>query len=194
LSLFFFAGDISSLLVIILTWAADCNMAPTESAILNKFLLTPSQLPAIITPQEFTALFPRPQQSSTQVRTLYRDLQTQRNGVVDVVAANIENEAKRSKGLRRAVVRARREAETQEYDQEIEIERSVCTGSVSGRGHMRASQLRVCSYSATHPALMGRNALSSQSSPNWKALSTTLRPRSSAWRRKRQSYGSRSVR
>lgn len=100
-------------------------MAPTEAAILNKFLLTPSQLPTIITPQEFTALFPRAQQSSAQVRTLYRDLQAQRTAVVDTVAANITNEAKRSKGLKRAVARARSEAETQEYDQEIEIERSV---------------------------------------------------------------------
>lgn len=105
------------------------NMAPTESAILDNFLLAPSQLPAIITPHDFTALFPRPQQSSSQIRTLYRDLQTQRNAVVDTVAANIQTEAKRSKGLRRAVVRARRQAESQDYDQEIEIERSVwlCT-------------------------------------------------------------------
>lgn len=100
-------------------------MAPTEAAILNNFLLAPSQLPAIITPHDFVAFFPRPQQSSSQIKTLYRDLQTQRNAVVDTVAANIENEAKRSKGLRRAVVRARRQAESQDYDQEIEIERSV---------------------------------------------------------------------
>ncbi|OIW27488.1 hypothetical protein CONLIGDRAFT_434350 [Coniochaeta ligniaria NRRL 30616] len=118
-------------------------MAPTESAILNNFLLAPSQLPAIITPHDFTALFPRPQQSSPQIRTLYRDLQTQRNAVVDTVAANIETEAKRSKGLRRAVVRARRQAESQEYDQEIEIERSVrlcCSHNVSLR-ELTMSQL-----------------------------------------------------
>lgn len=100
-------------------------MAPTESAILDNFLLTPSQLPAIITPQEFTALFPRSQQSSAEIRTLYRDLQTQRNAVVDMIAANIQHEVKRTKGLRRSVLRTRREAESQEYDQEIEIERSV---------------------------------------------------------------------
>lgn len=108
-------------------------MAPTESAILNNFLIAPSQLPAIITPHDFTALFPRAQQSSAQIRTLYRDLQTQRNTVVDAVAANIETEAKQSKSLRRAVVRARRQAESQEYDQEIEIERSVCLSSSRGK-------------------------------------------------------------
>ncbi|KAH8907193.1 hypothetical protein BR93DRAFT_928061 [Coniochaeta sp. PMI_546] len=106
-------------------------MAPTEAAILNNFLLAPSQLPAIITPHDFVAFFPRPQQPSSQIKTLYRDLQMQRNAVVDTVAANIENEAKRSKGLRRAVVRARRQAESQDYDQEIEIERSLL-GNASG--------------------------------------------------------------
>lgn len=106
-------------------------MAPTESAILDNFLIAPSQLPAVITPHDFTALFPRPQQSSSQIRTLYRDLQTQRKAVVDTVAANIQTEAKRSKGLRRAVVRARRQAESQDYDQEIEIERSLF-GNASG--------------------------------------------------------------
>jgi len=62
---------------------------------------------------------------------LYRDLQSQRNAVVDTVAANIETEAKQSRALRRAVARARRQAESQEYDQEIEIERSVCLTSLS---------------------------------------------------------------
>ncbi|KAJ9165007.1 hypothetical protein NKR19_g779 [Coniochaeta hoffmannii] len=106
-------------------------MAPTESAILGNFLLAPSQLPAVVTPHDFTALFPRSHQTSAQVRTLYRDLQSQRNAVVDTVAANIETEAKQSRALRRAVARARRQAESQEYDQEIEIERSLF-GNASG--------------------------------------------------------------
>lgn len=45
---------------------------------------------------------------------------------MDVVASNIEKETKiQSKKLRWAVIQAWREAESQEYDQEIEIERSV---------------------------------------------------------------------
>lgn len=100
-------------------------MAPSELEILNNYLLVPSQLPAIISLQEFTALFPRSLQSSPHVRTLYRDLQSQRNAVVDSVASNIEDEVRRAKGLRRAVVRARKEAENQEFDDEIEIERTV---------------------------------------------------------------------
>lgn len=100
-------------------------MASSELAILNNFLLVPSQLPAVISLEEFTALFPRSQQSSPHVRSLYRDLQSQRNATVDSVASNVETEVRRAKGLRRAVVRARREAESEEYDDEIEIERTV---------------------------------------------------------------------
>lgn len=100
-------------------------MAPTEFTILSNCLLVPSQLPAIISLKEFTNLFPKSQQSSPHIRTLYRNLQARRNAVVDTVAANIENEVKRGKALRRAVVKAREEAEAQEYDDEVEIERAV---------------------------------------------------------------------
>lgn len=101
-------------------------MAPTETAILTNYLLIPAQLPAIITLKEFTELFPRIQQSSPHVRRLYRDLQTQRNALIDDVASNIEQEAKRGKVLRREALRANREAESQELDDELDIERAVC--------------------------------------------------------------------
>ena len=100
-------------------------MAPSEATILSNFLLVPAQLTAIISLEEFTALFPRSQRSSPQIRTLYRDLQNQRNEIRDVVAANIENEVKEAKYLRRAVIKARKDAETHDYDDEIEIEREV---------------------------------------------------------------------
>lgn len=100
-------------------------MAPTESTILTNYLLTPAQLPAILSLKEFTELFPRSQQASPQIRKLYRDLQNQRNALVDAVSTNIEAETKRGKSLRREAVRARREAESHEFDDEIEIERAV---------------------------------------------------------------------
>ncbi|KAI1635498.1 Cnl2/NKP2 family protein-domain-containing protein [Biscogniauxia mediterranea] len=100
-------------------------MAPTEAAILRNYLLLPSRLPTIISLQEFTSLFPKSQQSSPQIRTLYRDLQQQRNAIVDGVATNIDAEVKHGKGLRRAVIKARREAEREEQDDEIEIERAL---------------------------------------------------------------------
>ncbi|ROW02597.1 hypothetical protein VPNG_07877 [Cytospora leucostoma] len=99
-------------------------MAPTESTILANYLLVPSQLPTIISLKEFTGLFPRSQQSSAQVRKLYRDLQNQRNALIDEVLSNIETEVKKGKVLRREVLRARREAEEQEIDDEIDIERA----------------------------------------------------------------------
>ncbi|KAG7294378.1 hypothetical protein NEMBOFW57_004449 [Staphylotrichum longicolle] len=100
-------------------------MAPTEHTILTNYLLLPAQLPSIISLQEFIALFPRQLQSSPQIRTLYRDLQSQRNAIVDAVAEQIEEEAKHGKAMRRAVIRSKREAEMQEQDDEVEIERML---------------------------------------------------------------------
>lgn len=101
-------------------------MAPTEISILANYLLVPAQLPAIISLREFTGLFPRAQQSSPQIRKLYRDLQTQRNNLIDDVASNIEDEAKRGKVYRREILRSKREAENPEGDDEVDIERAVC--------------------------------------------------------------------
>lgn len=100
-------------------------MAPTEHTILTNYLLLPAPLPSIISLQEFIALFPRQLQSSPQIRTLYRDLQSQRNAIVDAVAEQIEEEARHGKAMRRAVIRSKREAEMQEQDDEVEIERMV---------------------------------------------------------------------
>ncbi|AEO71749.1 b9cc7c2f-3ac6-49df-87cb-7e09bdcfe99f [Thermothielavioides terrestris] len=100
-------------------------MAPTEDTILRNYLLVPAQLPSIISLQEFVALFPRQLQSSPRIRSLYRDLQRQRNAVVDAVAEQIEHEVKQGKAMRRAVIRSRREAEANEQDDEIEIERML---------------------------------------------------------------------
>lgn len=125
------------------------NMAPTEATILTNYLLVPAQLPAIISLKEFTELFPRAQQSSPQIRKLYRDLQNQRNAVIDEVASNIETEAKRGKALRREVLRAKREAEHQEGDDEIDLERAVST-------MLSSSTARRCKgaiYEALAPAM-----------------------------------------
>lgn len=105
-------------------------MAPSEAAILQNYLLLPAGLPAIVTPQEFTSYFPKSQQSSPQIRALYRDLQQQRNAIVDAVGNSVDSEVKRGKALRRAVVKARREAEPDDgIDDEIGIERTVSEAS-----------------------------------------------------------------
>lgn len=111
-------------------------MAPTESKILSNYLLVPAQLPAIISLQEFIALFPRSMQSSSQIRSLYRDLQSQRNALVDAVSADIETETKRGRAQRRAFIKEKRNAESQEYDDEIEIERMVRRSVPIRLGHL----------------------------------------------------------
>ncbi|KAG8669613.1 hypothetical protein FPOAC2_08947 [Fusarium poae] len=106
-------------------------MAPTEAELLANYLIQPSTLTAITTLDQFKALFPRPLQSSPQVRSLFRDLQAQRADVLDQVAENIADEAKRSLSMRREVLRAKREAEREDIDAEIEMERALF-GDASG--------------------------------------------------------------
>ena len=101
-------------------------MAPTEATILSTFLLPPAPLPSLISLQAFTALFPRSQQSSPQIRTLYRDLQHQRARLTDTIARNIATEVKRGDAQRRAVARTRRTAEKEMQDDEVDIENAVC--------------------------------------------------------------------
>lgn len=108
------------------------NMAPTEATILTNYLLVPAQLPSIISLEEFTQYFPRAQRSSPQVRRLYRDLQVQRNALIDDVASDIEQQAKRGKALRREILRSKRESEMQDGDDEIDIERAVRVHALDG--------------------------------------------------------------
>lgn len=68
---------------------------PTESSILNSFLLNPASLPEIISYSKFVDLFPRSQQTNPQIKTLYRELQHQRNIDIELVSENIEREIQR---------------------------------------------------------------------------------------------------
>ncbi|KAI5467051.1 Cnl2/NKP2 family protein-domain-containing protein [Mariannaea sp. PMI_226] len=108
-------------------------MAPSESEILTNYLVQPSSLTSITTLDQFKALFPRPLQSSPQVRSLYRDLQAQRNAVLDRVVENIGDEAKRGNAMRREVIRARREADRVNADAEVEMERALFGDASSAR-------------------------------------------------------------
>ncbi|ROT42445.1 hypothetical protein SODALDRAFT_287705, partial [Sodiomyces alkalinus F11] len=100
-------------------------MAPTESTILSNYLTIAAKLPAIITLEQFTAFFPRSQQSNPQIRSLYRHLQHQRNATVDAVTENIAAEEKHGKALRRETARSRREAAEHEADPELQIENAL---------------------------------------------------------------------
>ena len=121
-------------------------MAPTEATILSTFLLPPAPLPTIISLKAFTELFPRSQQSSPQIKALYRDLQHQRVKITDAVARNIAAETKRGNAQRRAVVKARRESEKEDPDDEVEIENAV--SSESSREKNWSRNPNCCSFSA----------------------------------------------
>ncbi|KAH8899713.1 hypothetical protein GQ53DRAFT_816813 [Thozetella sp. PMI_491] len=109
-------------------------MATTEATILNNYLIVPSQLPAFISLQEFTELFPKAHRSSPLIRSLYRDLQSQRNAVVDEVSQNVHAEVKSSKAMRQAVVLARRQEQAEGYDNEMAIHAAMvgASGGTSG--------------------------------------------------------------
>ncbi|KAF4973585.1 hypothetical protein FZEAL_9286 [Fusarium zealandicum] len=113
-------------------------MAPTEAEILANYLVQPSTLTAITTLEQFKALFPRPLQASPQVRSLFRDLQAQRTALLDRVAENITDESRRGVAMRREVVRAKREAEREDMDAEIEMERALF-GDASGAASAKHS-------------------------------------------------------
>jgi centromere-localized protein 2 len=102
-------------------------MAPTELTILSTFLLPPAPLPQIISHKAFTELFPRSQQASPQIKALYRDLQHQRIKLTDAVERNIVIEVKKGIQQQRAVVKARRQSEKEEQEDEVDIEQAVST-------------------------------------------------------------------
>jgi len=98
---------------------------PTEQTILSTCLVPPAPLPAIISLKAFTALFPRGQQSSPQIRTLYRDLQHQRANLTDSITKNIAEEVKRGNAQRRAVAKARGSSGRGAQDDEVDIEQAL---------------------------------------------------------------------
>lgn len=129
----------------------NSTMAPSEAKILENYLLLPAQLPTILSLEEFIAFFPRQLQSSPQIRSLYRDLQSQRNTIVDSVAERIEAQVRKGKAIRREVIAAKRQAESRDHDAEIELERMVRFVPCE-----RASQLKLTSRSWLGPRLVQR--------------------------------------
>ena len=86
-------------------------MAPSESSILNDFLLQPAPLPAILSLQTFTDLIPEGQQNNVQIKSLYRNLKSERAFGLEQIKHNIDQECKRGERQMRQVIKARRQAE-----------------------------------------------------------------------------------
>lgn len=110
-------------------------MPPAEAEILTSYLLRPASLTSVITWERFRALFPRALQddpaAEPRLRSLWRDLQAQRDAVADEVARAIAAETKRGAALRREVLRARDEAAADGAgaDGEVDMERTVSVTS-----------------------------------------------------------------
>jgi centromere-localized protein 2 len=100
-------------------------MAPTETQILENYLLRPAGLEAIVTYEWFAERFPPAQRDNPQVRALWQDLVAQRERALEGVRGAIEAEARKGVAMRREVLRERRQAEAEELDGEIELERAV---------------------------------------------------------------------
>jgi Cnl2/NKP2 family protein len=158
-------------------------MPPTEATLLSAFLLPPAPLPAIVTLKSFAQLFPKPQQSSPQVKALYRDLQNERARITDSVGKNIVAEVKRGNAQRRAVVKARREAEKEEQDDEIDVETAVSLVTIMPQSIMltRNSSLdRILISQFPSHILLHRYYQS------WKVQLRTWRTRSEGWMKKQK--------
>lgn len=100
-------------------------MGPTEAEVLTNYLIRPASLDAVLTFESFAERFPASQRDGAPVRLLWKDLVAQRERVLDDVRASIDSEVKRGQAMRREMLRARREAEQEEPDGEIEMERAV---------------------------------------------------------------------
>ncbi|PHH60518.1 hypothetical protein CDD81_1565 [Ophiocordyceps australis] len=104
--------------------------SPSEADILTKYLLQPAPLTAIVSSEQWAALFPRSLRVSaaSQLRSLLRDLQSQRNAaVIDSVAVNIAAEARRGAAMRAEVLRLRQadDAETKGNSNDGEVDMEV---------------------------------------------------------------------
>ncbi|PYH80913.1 hypothetical protein BO82DRAFT_375305 [Aspergillus uvarum CBS 121591] len=104
-------------------------MAPSETAILSNFLLTPAPLPTIISLQQFTELFPKRLRSHPHIRVLYRELQEIREQDLDLVNENIDKEAVQGerqkaelrKSLMKTGIDGISSAEQREMDMDVEL-------------------------------------------------------------------------
>ncbi|MCJ1401274.1 hypothetical protein MMC11_004486 [Xylographa trunciseda] len=121
---------------------------PTESSLLTHLLLPPASLPAILTLQKFTALFPSSVRSNPQIPFLYRDLQHQRALRIDEVRKNIATEVIRGESMKREVIRTRRREERGgsglgiDADEDGDMEGLLASLNGSGNPHTLASMLR----------------------------------------------------
>lgn len=86
-------------------------MPSQEAKLLSDFLLTPAPLRHFMTLRQFTDIFPRSHRENPAVQDLYHELHRLREAELEVVRNDITKEVKRSKQLRRAYARERRQVD-----------------------------------------------------------------------------------
>lgn len=170
---------------VILFWLE--KMAEAEARILTDYLIVPASLPGIVTFEQFQSFFPASTRNSPLLRSLWKDLRSQRDIAIDHVAAAIELEAERGKVMRREVMRQRRDVAAEEIDGEIELERAVsrfiCYKSRRCSNSCSSSLETLASKAPSIPSI----AFCRSS----KALHMHWRQTLSVWRRKSRSSQSR---
>jgi centromere-localized protein 2 len=98
---------------------------PTEAEVLNNYLIRPGGLDAILTADWVQERVPPAQRDHPRLRALWQDLVAERERALDAVRAAIEAEARRGLAMRREVLREKHEAERDDVDGEVELERAV---------------------------------------------------------------------
>ncbi|KAF3008909.1 hypothetical protein E8E13_011236 [Curvularia kusanoi] len=86
-------------------------MPSQEAKLLSDFLLAPAPLRDFMTLRQFTDIFPRNHRENPAVQDLYRELHRLREAEIEVVRNDIAKEVKRSRELRRAYARERRQTD-----------------------------------------------------------------------------------
>jgi hypothetical protein len=118
-------------------------MPPTEETILQSFLLQKAGLRDVLTLAEFSVYFPLSKRSSSLVRQLYRDLQSQRNTICNSVLKQIKLECRLGENLvakQRAGRGKPKSADPVDMESDVEIQvRSplkIClAGQLFGQGN-----------------------------------------------------------
>lgn len=110
---------------------------PTESQILQSYLLHPSPLSAVIPYSTFQTLAPSSSaRRNPELKSLYRDLQFQRDITIDDVRRRINDECRRSMTL---VGRLRREIRREEGERQRPRKRKRARGEQEDRGSVTQS-------------------------------------------------------
>lgn len=159
--------------------AATATMPSQEAKLLSDFLLAPAPLRDFMTLRQFTAIFPRSHRENPAVQDLYRELHRLREAEMEAVRSDITKEVKRSKPLRRAYARERRQmdhahvagtdAAALQMEEEVRpLQQHVqALANISASSPVPLAKLPI-RYRQSTPASKTHARASKQRSPRWR--------------------------